>query len=82
MEDNGKMQLANPSGIRVFVTKSGSMTKERFPVFCQHFVDTGERPANFIRDSDVQQRFDEYPRLKELIAAKDKRIADRAAPST
>jgi N6-adenosine-specific RNA methylase IME4 len=50
--------------------------------FCQHFVDTGERPANFIRDSDVQQRFDEYPRLKELIAAKDKRIADRAAPST
>ena len=30
----------------------------------------------------MQQRFDEYPRLKELIAAKDKRIADRAAPST
>ena len=50
--------------------------------FCQHFVDTGERPANFIRDSDVQQRFDEYPRLKELIAAKDKRIAERATPPT
>lgn len=29
----------NPSGIRVFVTKSGSMTRDRFPTFCQHFVD-------------------------------------------
>ena len=29
----------NPTGIRVFVTKSGSMTKERFPSFCKHFVD-------------------------------------------
>ena len=28
----------NPTGIQVFVTKSGSMTKERFPAFCQHFI--------------------------------------------
>ncbi|MGA1302388.1 MAG: hypothetical protein ACO3X3_07855, partial [Burkholderiaceae bacterium] len=28
----------NRTGIGVFVTASGSMTKERFPNFCQHFV--------------------------------------------
>lgn len=28
----------NPTGIGVFVTKSGSMTKERFPAFCRHFI--------------------------------------------
>ena len=31
-------QRVNPTGIGVFVTKSGSMTKERFPSFCRHFV--------------------------------------------
>ena len=50
--------------------------------YAQHFVDTGLRPANFIRDSDVQERFEEYPKLKELIEAKDARIADRATPPT
>ena len=33
---NGKR--INSTGIRVFVTKSGSMTKKRFPNFCKHFV--------------------------------------------
>jgi hypothetical protein len=28
----------NPTGTEVFVTKSGSMTKDRFPAFCSHFV--------------------------------------------
>ena len=28
----------NPTGTEVFVTKSGSMTKDRFPAFCNHFV--------------------------------------------
>ena len=50
--------------------------------YAQHFVDTGLRPANFIRDSDVQERFEEYPKLKELIEAKDARIAERAMPPT
>jgi len=35
-DDNGK--VVNPTGIGVFVTKTGSMTKERFPDFCTHFV--------------------------------------------
>jgi len=45
-------------------------------------VDTGLRPANFIRDSDVEERFEEYPKLKELVDLKDRRIAERATPPT
>mmetsp|Transcript_9690 Transcript_9690/g.24858 ORF Transcript_9690/g.24858 Transcript_9690/m.24858 type:complete len:174 (+) Transcript_9690:298-819(+) len=29
----------NPTGAGLFVSKSGSMTKERFPGFCRHFVE-------------------------------------------
>ena len=47
--------------------------------FSQHFVDTRERPANFVRDSDLNDRFDEYPRLKELINGKDTLVAERAS---
>ena len=50
--------------------------------YAQHFVDTGLRPANFIRDSDVHERFEEYPKLKQLIAAKDALISQRATPPT
>ena len=50
--------------------------------YAQHFVDTGLRPANFIRDSDVQERFEEYPKLKELIEAKDTLINERATEPT
>lgn len=39
--------------------------------YSQHFVDIGQRPQNFIRDSGLNERFDEYPKLKELIRLKD-----------
>jgi len=38
--------------------------------YCQHFVDTGHRPQNFIRDVGLTDRFEEYPKLKELIRLK------------
>lgn len=38
--------------------------------YCQHFVDTGQRPQNFIRDVGLADRFEEYPKLKELIRLK------------
>ncbi|CAG0882876.1 unnamed protein product [Darwinula stevensoni] len=38
--------------------------------YCQHFVDTGQRPQNFIRDVALAERFEEYPKLKELIRLK------------
>ena len=48
--------------------------------YCQHFVDTLYRPHNFIRDTGIADRFDEYPKLKELIKLKDEIIAQRATP--
>ncbi|KAL3700933.1 hypothetical protein R1sor_018955 [Riccia sorocarpa] len=48
--------------------------------YSQHFVDTGLRPQNFIRDVELADRFEEYPKLKELISRKDKLISDRATP--
>lgn len=38
--------------------------------YCQHFVDTGQRPQNFIRDVGLTDRFEEYPKLRELIRSK------------
>lgn len=48
--------------------------------YCQHFVDTGQRPQNFIRDVGLADRFEEYPKLKELIRLKDELIRETAAP--
>lgn len=47
--------------------------------YCQHFVDTGHRPQNFIRDVGLADRFEEYPKLRELIKLKDKLIEDTAS---
>lgn len=38
--------------------------------YCQHFIDTGQRPQNFIRDVQLTNRFEEYPKLKELVNLK------------
>nr|CAG4651873.1 EOG090X07CF [Triops cancriformis] len=48
--------------------------------YCQHFVDTGQRPQNFIRDVGLADRFEEYPKLKELVKLKDVLIAKTATP--
>ncbi|KAG2174444.1 hypothetical protein INT44_006707 [Umbelopsis vinacea] len=39
--------------------------------YSQHFVDTNERPQNFIRNTSLVDRFSEYPKLQELISAKE-----------
>lgn len=46
--------------------------------YSQHFIDSGQRPQNFIRDVGMHERFTEYPKLKELIRLKDGQIARRA----
>lgn len=38
--------------------------------YSQHFVDTGQRPQNFIRDVSLSKRFIEFPKLRELINLK------------
>lgn len=48
--------------------------------YCQHFVDTGQRPQNFIRDVGLADRFEEYPKLRELIRLKDELISETATP--
>ncbi|XP_044738370.1 N6-adenosine-methyltransferase non-catalytic subunit [Chrysoperla carnea] len=48
--------------------------------YCQHFVDTGQRPQNFIRDVGLADRFEEYPKLRELIKLKDDLIQETATP--
>ncbi|CAG8559922.1 7548_t:CDS:2, partial [Paraglomus brasilianum] len=50
--------------------------------YCQHFVDSGKRPQNFIRDTELSQRFDEYPKLKELTKLKNSLVATRSTPPT
>ncbi|XP_077134732.1 N(6)-adenosine-methyltransferase non-catalytic subunit METTL14 [Ranitomeya variabilis] len=48
--------------------------------YCQHFVDTGHRPQNFIRDVGLADRFEEYPKLRELIRLKDDLISVSNTP--
>ncbi|KAJ9531964.1 hypothetical protein QJQ45_003668 [Haematococcus lacustris] len=49
----------------------GSNGREVKNDYCQQFVDTGARPQNYLRDSFNTDRFEEYPKLKELITMKD-----------
>ncbi len=48
--------------------------------YSQNFVDTGQRPQNFIRDVGLADRFEEYPKLRELIKLKNDLVAERAHP--
>lgn len=43
-------------------------------------MDTGQRPQNFIRDVGLADRFEEYPKLRELIKLKDDLIQTTASP--
>lgn len=45
-----------------------------------HFVNTGQRPHNSIRDSEYRTGFDEYPRLNQLIRLKDEVVQATATP--
>lgn len=47
----------------------------------QYFVDIGQRPQNFIRDPGLNERFEEYPKLRELIRLKDELIAHTNVPA-
>eukprot|EP00891_Asterochloris_glomerata_P004924 jgi/Astpho2/4924/Aster-05851 len=48
--------------------------------YCQHFVDTGQRPQNFLRDGYLTDRYAEYPKLKELVERKDSMAKHHATP--
>lgn len=48
--------------------------------YSQNFVDTGHRPQNFIRDVGLADRFEEYPKLRELIRLKNDLVTRTAHP--
>lgn len=50
--------------------------------YCQHFVDTGRRPQNFLRDAHMtdKDRFSEYPKLRDLVRLKDDQVKHFATP--
>lgn len=48
--------------------------------YCQHFVNCGERPQNSVRDTGLDKRFEEYPKLRELIELKDEMTKKRTTP--
>ncbi|UJR22710.1 hypothetical protein I4U23_025745 [Adineta vaga] len=47
--------------------------------YSQQFVNIGQRPQNYIRDAGLRGRFEEYPKLRELIRLKDDYI-DKTNP--
>lgn len=48
--------------------------------YCQYFVDTNQRPQNFIRDIKKSERFKDYPKLNELLQFKDDLLKKRNHP--
>uniref|UniRef100_A0AAX7VY63 N(6)-adenosine-methyltransferase non-catalytic subunit METTL14 n=1 Tax=Astatotilapia calliptera TaxID=8154 RepID=A0AAX7VY63_ASTCA len=64
----------------IFFHSQGTQSLNPHNDYCQHFVDTGHRPQNFIRDVGLADRFEEYPKLRELIRLKDELIATTNTP--
>ncbi|KAI4377799.1 hypothetical protein MLD38_015374 [Melastoma candidum] len=48
--------------------------------YSQNFVDTGMRPQNFIRELELTNVVEDYPKLRELIQKKDEIVAKAATP--
>lgn len=63
-------------GVSVQVSEKFLMRND----YCQTFIDTGQRPHNFIRDLDYANRYSEYPKIERLIKLKDEILAKRATP--
>jgi hypothetical protein len=49
------------------------ISKSKLPKnnYSQQFIETRLRPQNYVKDSDFTARFEEYPKLRELIEKKD-----------
>ncbi|KAJ8339764.1 hypothetical protein SKAU_G00343970 [Synaphobranchus kaupii] len=85
-KDEVEQQQADDSGPYEEVYKDsstflkGTQSLNPHNDYCQHFVDTGHRPQNFIRDVGLADRFEEYPKLRELIRLKDELISTTNTP--
>uniref|UniRef100_A0A8C9YYK8 N(6)-adenosine-methyltransferase non-catalytic subunit METTL14 n=1 Tax=Sander lucioperca TaxID=283035 RepID=A0A8C9YYK8_SANLU len=72
--------LSCSSYLSYFIHFQGTQSLNPHNDYCQHFVDTGHRPQNFIRDVGLADRFEEYPKLRELIRLKDELISTTNTP--
>eukprot|EP00775_Hariotina_reticulata_P013793 gene13793-13914_t len=54
--------------------------QQRSNDYCQHFVDTGERPQNFLRDTVLEDRYADYPQLQRLIQLKNQQVDSYRMP--
>lgn len=85
-ENDAKEKQNNTCGADEIVYKDsstflkGTQSSNPHNDYCQHFIDTGQRPQNFIRDVGLADRFEEYPKLRELIKLKDDLISETATP--
>ncbi|XP_063726694.1 N6-adenosine-methyltransferase non-catalytic subunit-like [Symsagittifera roscoffensis] len=48
--------------------------------YSQHYVDSDLRPQNFVHDSGYENRFKEYPKLRELMYLKDELVHQTNTP--
>lgn len=48
--------------------------------YCQHFINTGMRPQNFIRGSTIDEAHVDNPRMSRLLSAKAQLLQDRQLP--
>lgn len=76
--DNGDDNIGRGSDSSEFIKETQS--KNPHNDYCQHFVDTKLRPQNFIHDVSMKERFEEYPKLRELIERKDNHINKHTTP--
>ena len=62
--------------------ENGNNNKRRIQNdYCQHFVDSGLRPQNFLGDLEKKVRYDGYPEYRKLVDGKDIIVSKRATPA-
>lgn len=50
--------------------QASTKTRSNRNDYNQHFVDTGHRPQNFLRDSELEDQYEDYPNAKRLVTLK------------
>eukprot|EP01022_Parablepharisma_sp_SALTPOND_P017416 TRINITY_DN2775_c0_g1_i1.p1 TRINITY_DN2775_c0_g1~~TRINITY_DN2775_c0_g1_i1.p1 ORF type:complete len:475 (+),score=29.58 TRINITY_DN2775_c0_g1_i1:97-1425(+) len=77
-----KFTLLTPvkAGTRVGDLQKPKGVGKQITDYSQNYVNTGMRPQNFIRDTDPSERFQDHPKLAELIKMKNDVVKKRATP--
>lgn len=65
----------DPALWRVDIEEAEETTKNPRNDYSANYVETGEFPQNKVRDAGYARRFEEYPKLRELIRLKDELVA-------